>query len=248
MTFSDHETQPALSTLEESDIEQYRAVSPAAIIALLLGLASFLVLTANNLLLLFLPVVAITVALFALAQIARSEGALVGRKAAIAGICLALLFGSSALARSATREWLLHSQARQFAEGWLQLVRRGKLHHAHQLHLSPFQRQSSHLSLSDHYAESEAERDRFEQFFGEPPLNTIAAAASHASIRFEGVVEHATLKKADQVAMLFVLDRPGEDQPQLRFVVVTERSADRQTGDVFWRLVAVSKPRGDDAP
>ena len=151
---------------EEADLQQYGAISPLAVAALLLGLASFLAL--SSLLLLVVPVAAAFAGLLALKRIDVSEGALIGRTAALIGVICALLFGSIAVSSAVSRNRTLESRAEAFADAWLQIVVDGQLQRAHQLHLPAAERQLPGTSLADYYAGNEDAQTKLDQFFSDP--------------------------------------------------------------------------------
>jgi len=236
------EDRPALTAGEEADLLQYGAVSPMAIAALLLGLFSFLAMF--QLLLLILPVLAVFAAIFALWQIARSEGALVGRPAALAGLALALLFASIAVSTAISRNVTLRSEARAFGDAWLQLVRQGELQRAHQLHLSQDDRQLPGASLSQYYARSDQARDELEQFFNQSPLEEIAAASPEARFQFQSA-ETVSYDHFDRVTLWYrVVSDEEPFQPQ-RFRLVVSRNPTSEGG--LWRVVAVLPPEDEQA-
>jgi hypothetical protein len=121
-----------LQTPEElEDAARYSQVSPAAVMALLLGLASPLALVGP--LFFFIPLAAVGVALLALGKIRRSEAALTGTTLARLAIGLALLFTSAALVRSSVRDELLKRQAAETGRRWLGLLADGRIEEARSL-------------------------------------------------------------------------------------------------------------------
>jgi hypothetical protein len=243
---SEHEPLPSLSTAAESDIVGYSAISPAAIVALLLGVAS--IFAVGNLLLLIIPALAVVAAGMALLQIARSEGGVSGRWAAIAGLSLALLFASTAVARSITRAWHLRNEARTFANQWLQLVRQGRLEQAHQWHLPPDERQLAGTSLVQYYHDSPTAKEQLDQFFQATPLSRIVAAPSDAQLRYEHVAEQLALDKSDRVALRYMMDNAQPSAAsELRFVVVVERTRSDVDSRGEWQIAAVVDPQTERA-
>jgi hypothetical protein len=237
-----HDHSPSLSTAAEGDIVGYSAISPAAIVALVLGLASFFAI--GNLLWLILPALAIVAALMALAQIARSDGSISGRWAAVAGLSLALLFASTSIARSVSRAMHLRSSARTLADEWLELVRRGQLEQAHQWHLPAEERQNPGVSLAQFYHDSKPAKEALDSFFQTSPLSHVVAAPPEAKLQFDRVVEQLSLEKNDRVAMLYTLTDGGHET---EFVVVTEYMRNKRNSDGHWQIPAVVFPKTDAA-
>ena len=80
--------------LETAD-GSYHSVSSVAVVALVVGILSPLAFA--HVLLWSLPLVGVAVSLAALVQIDRSDGVLIGRKAAIVGLVLSLIAGLAQL-------------------------------------------------------------------------------------------------------------------------------------------------------
>lgn len=134
---------------EAGELEKYRPVNPWAIASIALGLLSSASLL--HLLLLIISVLGIVSGFFALRRIAARESMQSGRAAAMCGIFLSVMFGSWAIAGTMYRQHLITKQARACAERWLEMVRRGELHAAHQLVLEEAKRVAAGASLEKHY-------------------------------------------------------------------------------------------------
>src|SRR5687768_4621077 len=102
-TSLEHQQAPLRS--DEVAVAQYRSISRAAILSVLLGLLSALGLMH----LLFVPIalVAIATALVGLRNIRDSRGELIGRRVAIVGLCLATLFLGWSLGWTFARQHML---------------------------------------------------------------------------------------------------------------------------------------------
>ena len=114
--------------MEESSLVEYRRISVLAVVSCLLGVLS--ITTFSGPLLLALPVAGVGIGLLALAKIAAGEGRLAGRRLALAGIFLAVLFGVAATARPMVHRQLLHRQAEAFTRQWFQLIAEGEVEQA----------------------------------------------------------------------------------------------------------------------
>lgn len=102
------------------DERPYAAWSVMSIVALVCGLASFLVFL--EVWWSFLAVAAVLTALVALVAIDRSEGTLVGRRAALAGIALAVVSSVGVTAFWVGYAAVLRRDADQFARLWITTV------------------------------------------------------------------------------------------------------------------------------
>lgn len=231
---------PALTASDEADLVEYGAVCPLAIAALLLGLASWL--ASTYLLLLIVPLLAVLVSAAALRRIARSEGALIGRPVALAGLALALLFASLAVGGTLSRQWIAKRQAEAFAQSWLDMVRDGQLQRAHQLHLAAERRQRSDVSLARHYAESTEAQGELDAFYETSPLKEIVAAPPEA--RFHRRATHMII---DAKTLHFAIHYDAENAGKLKtFVLVPLREPSASGG--LWRMEDVAPPAKDANP
>jgi len=175
--------QPHLS--DEEPVAQYRSISPTAIGAVALGLASALILTTP--LLALIPVAAIVVAIVALRGIAASEGQLAGRSVAITGLCLATLFLGIGLTRHLARQRLLEKRAREMSDVFFDLLEKGNLQAAHQFRQSPTLRITSPDAIAEHYASNQEAAKDLQTFGTSPGIKDIVALGKQADVRFEGV-------------------------------------------------------------
>ncbi len=116
---------------QSTDDSRYSQVSPAAVIALLLGLASPLAFI-GPLFFLF-PAAAIGVGLVALGKIRTSDGALTGQSLARAAMALGVACLAAALVRGSVRDALMQRQAVDVTGRWLSLLADGQIKDAAEL-------------------------------------------------------------------------------------------------------------------
>jgi hypothetical protein len=135
---------------EAPELENYRPLSPLAVIACLAALASSLAVV--HPLLWIIPVVAAALAVSAIVRLSSPHSRYGGRSAAIAALCLAALIGSYAPARTFSRDRQLYAEARSKIDEWLALVQQGRVHEAHQLSQDPSARYAGPASLATYYA------------------------------------------------------------------------------------------------
>lgn len=113
---------------ETEDDSRYSQVSSAAVVALLLGLASPLAFIGP--LFYLLPAAAIGVALLAQSKIRRSGGALTGQTLARCAMALGLGCIAATLVRESVRDALLERQAVAAAQRWIGLLADGRMKEA----------------------------------------------------------------------------------------------------------------------
>src|SRR5256885_5271102 len=134
---------------DDQPVAHYRSVAPLAVVTLVLGFSSALILTTP--LLAPVPVAAIVVGIAALRAIRTSGGQLAGRVPAIAGLCLATFFLGFGLSRHLARQSALEQRAREMADVFLRLLQEGRSQEAHQFRLSPVLRITAPEALVEHY-------------------------------------------------------------------------------------------------
>jgi hypothetical protein len=105
-------------------------ISGLAVVSLLLGLASPLSLVAP--LLWAIPLFGAALAMVTVRRVASSDGALIGRRAAVIGLALSVACLCAAATRSVVSEQMLSQQARSIALKWLALVESGDVSSAYE--------------------------------------------------------------------------------------------------------------------
>jgi hypothetical protein len=216
--------------------DAYHSVSAMAIVSLVIGLLSPLAFV--HPLLWTLPIVGVALAGAAVVRIDRSEGVLVGRKAAIAGLAMSLVFGLGAVTQSATRRLWLSYRAEQVAERFLELLREGKTYEAHQLWTRP---QYRFLPGSDYkalYAENPAANEDYQQFLKREVISDLLALGQRAEIEHLRTRLTHTGPNVDYIMVFYRLSGRAAKGPidkEIRFDI--ERLVDEQTG-ARWRVYA----------
>lgn len=243
-------TPPRFSSAEPEELSEYRSLSWLALVALGLGVASGTVLQSARLCL--IPILAVALALTALRRIARSQSRLIGRKAALGGLTLGLLFGVWGVTQDLVRQRLLCNQARPHALEWLELVQAGRLYEAYELHSSQDRRQPPGTDLQERYTRNRESRRSLEMFFQQRPLQKIKDLGRKGTLRFvadEGIVSEREFGlPLDHVCQRFAFDYEEQGQPQsLTFLVTLTRRYHRETDEVRWELRDVALPRRSGA-
>jgi len=116
---------PATASAIENEIAAYRAISPMAVVALILGVLSILSFASPYFL--ALPVLAAATAVLADRKIQRMPDILTGRGLAQAGLALGLACGLTAVAVTTVQSVLRANQAKTFARTYERVLKKGKL-------------------------------------------------------------------------------------------------------------------------
>ncbi len=231
-----HDSMPRMRG--EEPVEEPRAISGLSIVALVLGLAAALALTAPYLWL--LPIAGVAVAIAALFSIARDPQGKIGKPAAIAGLLLSLLFGSWAISNHVTRERLLYRQAEEYGQRWLRTVLEGDLHAAHQLKMTQDERQAAGTDLAAYYRDHTEANRSFRDFARQSPVAELAEMGPEATVRWINNVrldhERAFGGPFDRITQWFEVEPAGQNGQGLRVQLTLIRSIDRWFGEAQWKL------------
>jgi len=242
--------QSHLNLPEDPDAVQYRAVSGLAILGLVAGVVSLLALAAP--LLWAVAIVAILVNLAALKRIQANAPALLGRKAAMAGLAISIAAFSAAPADWIVYRRLVRQEAQQVATQWFDFLRANQPQKAHQLTVSPASRDPLDDKLWESYREGGDGRMMINQFLREPEVRTLLALGDKATIRYYATESQWTEKDHDSVYQTFAVTFPDSDGLKTFFVgLVMERATDVHTGQAYWQIARTyggvrPKARGGD--
>jgi hypothetical protein len=222
---------PAQLSRVDEDLAAYRSLSRMSIVGLVTGLASFLALA--HPVLWVVPPAAIIFCWWGLRNIRRSEGALVGRGAAIAGIHLALLFAAAAASNFFVHRAVARQQAETIANQWIDLVQAGALEHAHQWVLPYVSREPPGVPLEGYY-ESEEGKTSFASFVKADPGKSLNQITAADRIEKLGCVDVAITRRNRFVNFRYRLLR-SEGEP-MEFGLLVRRFTDPDTFFHSWTV------------
>ena len=129
---------------QDEELSAYRAIAGQAVVGLLFGLLSPLAFLAPTLW--AVPALGVLLCVLALRRIRRSEPALAGRKMAMAGLLLSLLFLTAAPTMWFQHRWRVRSEAAEFAASWFHFLTADEPQKAYQLLKPP----AARPPLDDH--------------------------------------------------------------------------------------------------
>jgi hypothetical protein len=240
-TTEDHDAR--FHPTDEADVVAYRSLSKAAIVAIILGVASFGALLQP--LLLIVPLVAIVAGILALRSISVSTAGLAGRWLAVIGVLLAVFFASTATARFISRDWIVTARARRFADDWLQMAAEGRREEAYEMTLSPAQRQLPGTELAEFYASSAERNEELQQFFAESPARDLVEYGSQGTLQFEEVIHSGKSSYyGDMVGMIYTLTYTADDETKaVKIHLIVRRSRHRKSGHGQWSVEHVGDPK-----
>jgi hypothetical protein len=194
----------------------YRPLSVSAVFALLLGLASSIVLV--NPVLAIVPLIAIVMAVVALRQIASLPQGLSGKWLATSGLCLAAMFFGWGLASHYNHQANVSDRAREFADDWLRVLSNGDLPRAYQLHSAREFRQDPHSIKPPESMDPGKTDIGAAEFFTNPAMQEFVAAGPSVRFRFDEVVRQSRAGQADRIVLKYTFD--GRKGPMPLWITV----------------------------
>jgi hypothetical protein len=228
--------RPAASTVEIASGEgEYRPITPWAVIALVLAVASATAFAGP--LLWFLPVLGVVAAGIALRQTSAPDAEVTGRRLATWALALSLLLGVGAVVDRIATDWRLKSEANQFTMLWFDHLREGHPERAHQLTLAPHRRRATEDLVSYYHSQPEAHAE-LDQFIADSVVREILNAGQRATAELE---QTETLRKDERgriyISQLYRIAVPGDSDEIVRYLaVLTQRTVDPDTRDVHWQI------------
>jgi hypothetical protein len=232
-----------INDIEATELPDYRPLCVAAPIGLVLGLLSFLAFL--HPVLWFVPLLAAGVNIYALISLAQSER-MVGRQAAVAGLMLALAFGTAAPLRIVTYHWLARRDAGRFGREWIQAVLEQDVHKAHQMAKMPGERQPIDGQLAAFYEQSSELRTELETYLKTPVVATLMALGPQATVRHYQTESSQTDGRSDLVEDVYAVTYEENGRQKSFFIKLNLwRNLKKEVGPRLWR---VQSPEGGYKP
>jgi hypothetical protein len=243
MTNIEETGQFASSPPDPPDVPTYRAISPLAVVACVLAALSPLALA--HPVLWIVPAAAVVLATWALRLISRHADRLVGRRAALAGLAIALFFGAWAPTRLALQRVVLPRQARHFAQYWFDLVRNGRVYEAHQWTRPPGFRLPSDVDLRQAYESDADAKEDLRKFLRSEPIDPLVRFGTAAEVRFVKTLDLEGNSRKSLSVLRFEIVTPRQDRPPQPVRLAVERTRVAGTGTPQWRVYSVRPPRSE---
>lgn len=231
---------PHLTDHDDATVDEYRALSGWAVAALILGLLGPLALV--NVWLTLIPLLGIVVAAVALVRIAVLSPALTGRKVALAGLFLSILFASAAAADQVAYWRAIDLEARRFAEAWFAYLSVKQPHKAHQLTVAPRRRQPLDDKLHEFYREGGPWHDELQSYVEQPVVRKLLALGERARVRYDTTEARGSDTRFVAVRQRFSVTYHDADHGRTTFFVsLGMQRLPLEHGQAAWRLVDVQE-------
>jgi hypothetical protein len=235
-----------LRLFDPSDAEfaEYRPVSGWAVAGLVGGLLSPLALADE--VLWAIPVAAVIVCTLAFRQIKQHAPAMIGRKAAWAGIWLAVLSISAVTSDWIYYQWRVRDEARQVAMYWFELLAKNRPEFAFQLTIVPQDRHPLDERIWDFYVDSEKIRwfTAFKNYVapgksGESPnlVRTLMALGKSAEVRYISTLKQFDLENQEVFDQLYAVTIDESGEKKTFFVSIRLSRFSMINGQAAWQIV-----------
>jgi hypothetical protein len=219
----------------DMDVVEYRSLSGAAVVGLILGLLSPAAMV--DTILWSVPFAGVLVSIYALMRIRRNADLLTGRKVALWGLWLSLCFAAAAPADRFYYRYRVRQEAIQFTALWFDLLAEGRPERSYQLTLGAKDRQPLDDRLWEYYRNNPVIRAGLDHYVapakeGEKPqpVRTLLTLGKSATVRY--------------------IDTPLQDQDvgvdvvNLRYAVTFDDAGAKKTFFLFLQLLRTKESDG----
>jgi hypothetical protein len=230
-----------LTDSRDEEILRYRPISKLAVAALICGLLSALAIV--DLYFLIVALAGVLLGALALGRIRRNASALIGRKAALCGLLLSILFGAAGWSDWAAYRWMIRREARQFADLWFGFLAKNEPEKAFQLTIDPKYRWPLDETLADYYRASPRWSKDLADYTApappdEPPklVPTLLALDGNAQPRFHEVEEEEVIQDIERVTLIYEVTDKAQDGEKTFFVRLPLDRIVLESGAAQWWL------------
>jgi hypothetical protein len=226
---------------QDTDMGQYQAVSGLAVAGLLVGLASPAAL--GHPLLWTVPLVAMVICALALRRIAREAPALIGRKAALTGLALAVLFLAAAPLQGYTYGRLLDWEGRRFAAQWFELVRQNQREKSFELTRQAESRLPLDEDLPSRYPPDSDPLSELNGYLQQPSVQALLALGDKAQVRYYDTERSTRSNRGDVIKQVYAVTYEEDGERKSFFVELSmNRRYVADPGRAFWQLTDFTAP------
>jgi hypothetical protein len=220
---------------QDAELASYRALAWQAVLGLIFGLLAPLAMV--DPLLWAMPILGTIFSWWGLRRIKNYPAEFLGRKIALAGLTLSLLFLAAAPSDWFAYRRIVRGEARQFSALWFKYLAQDEPQKAYQFTVVPQLR----LRLDDHlwagYRASSDLRDALEKYVESPLVRTLLALGPKAQVRFYDTVGQTHQDNDDWVDQCYAVAYEEDGEKKSFFVVVSMVRRELGSGAAEWRIV-----------
>jgi hypothetical protein len=238
--------EPPADGPEDAQLTGYRTVCLSAVVGLLFGLMSGVVLLKIPLLWLF-PAVAVFINLRALRAIAAPGTMLTGRWMAYQGLFLSVLFCVTGPVDAVAGRWFLERSAQPVAAAWWAALRSGEPEKALELTHTAGLRRPLDAQLALYYRTSKKGHDELKAYVAQPLVKTLLLLGEHAKVRHFDTASIESDSQHDLLVEVYVVSFDDGGKKTSFFVDLTLERADDFSQQSRWRVLTATggvRPQG----
>ena len=229
---------PAASTAIENEIPAYRAISPLAIVSLILGLLSLLSFT--DAWFLALSGLAVVAGLLADRKIQRMPDVFTGRRIAQAGMALGLIFGLSSITVGVVQSYLRKTEVSRFGRMYAELLEDGSVSACTWYRLSPYGREemdpeSTLDELKEQRANGPPGLGDNEEAVIEQIKTRLSTAPEAQHVHLDEVEQHGIDRLEPFAILRLRLEGPASGKyPEVEYAMLFIKGSDRDGKRNWW--------------
>jgi hypothetical protein len=229
---------------QDAELATYRAVAPQSVFGLIGGLLAPLALV--DTMLWALPLVGAFFSWWALRRIRNNPTAMSGRKMAMAGLALSLIFLIAAPTDLLVHRRLMADEARRFSALWFKYLTEEEPQKAHQLTTAQQTRRPLDDGLWTYYRTPRVRGD-LENYVKTPLIRTMLALGPKARVRFYETAGQSRDSENDLVEQVYVVTYEEDNERKSFFVLVRMGRRKLAAGGAEWRILGAEggiRPQG----
>lgn len=210
----------------------YRPVSLMAVAAAILGVCSLASLL--HVAVTLVAAAAVLAAVLALRQINNDPEKPLGRKAAIAGLCLALFSGIGGWSRNIADTWIARKQVERVNQAWFDALRAGDVYRAHQLTNSADGRATILEELPELYANSDELSFAIKDFREAKYVKLMTDLGDTANVEMIKVLKEKMDSRREEFTLVYRITSPKLDAPKFIVITAARQLRERQSVGGWW--------------
>jgi hypothetical protein len=234
-----------ITDAQDAEFSEYRAIAPQSVLALICGLLAPLAMVDS--MLWSIPILGVLFSCWALRRIKAGAPAITGRKMALFGLTISLLF-----LVAAPTDWLVYrrmvaDEARVFADQWFHFMTHDEPQKAYQLTTTPQTRQPLNNRLWSYYRHSPKVREQLETYVKSPVVRTLLALGPKAQVRFDQIGGQSRSSNNDEVDLWYAVTYEEQNEKKSFFILVRALRSELKSGGADWRILQTEgggRPRG----
>ena len=230
-------TNPGLErpAAQDAEIAQYRALSTASLVGLFFGLLAWVALLDRWGW--FVPILGIIFSGLGLWRVTRHADAMIGRKAALWGLWLSVVFAVAAPTHWFGYRRMVRREATQFATEWFEYLRNDKPLEIHQLSWHPKHRLPLDETLVDAYREDRDELKKARKYSAGPLISRLLSLGPKAEARYYTTVSEERGRRAMVLHEIFSVTFEEDGRRKTFFVGLLMDRLPLGNGKYSWRVI-----------